>query len=236
MRDHPNDYILENTTIEKITLSDLLAHTTDSINTAKRAFFDIQAETIELNTGFFTNTSPVIDFPLVSVTQLHNTLILSCPCKAIKKKLCEHQVQVLFNIMEQPYLRVFYDSKLRQQKLKEFAKEYGLENEADLDDFFEIEPANRNFTVKPRIKELIKVNETTKSQLQEQLLPKKSQRLKEKLTETDLRKTVLVIRKRKYYDQLNIELYEGEATKGGKIKNPSNHIRCVEFNLENRQD
>jgi SNF2 family DNA or RNA helicase len=220
MRDHPHDYILENTTIDKLTLSDLLAHTTDSINTAKRAFFDIQAETIELNTGFFTNTSPVIDFPLVSVTQLHNTIILSCPCKAIKKKLCEHQVQVLFNIIEQPYLRVFYDTKLRQQNLKEFAKEYGLENEADLDDFFEIEPANRNFTVKPRIKELIKVNETTKTQLQEQLLPKKSQRLKEKLAETEFRKTVLVIRKRKYYDQLNIELYEGEATKGGKIKNP----------------
>ena len=139
MRDHPHDYILENTTIDKLTLSDLLAHTTDSINTAKRAFFDIQAETIELNTGFFTNTSPVIDFPLVSVTQLHNTIILSCPCKAIKKKLCEHQVQVLFNIIEQPYLRVFYDTKLRQQNLKEFAKEYGLENEADLDDFFEIE-------------------------------------------------------------------------------------------------
>src|SRR5687767_12834674 len=126
MRDHPHDYILENVTIPTLTMAHLLNHCTETINTVRRSFFEIQAESIEVNAGIFTNGSPVIDFPLVSVNQLQNTLILSCPCATTKQKLCEHQAQVLYNIMDRPYLRVFYDAALREQKLREYAKEYGM--------------------------------------------------------------------------------------------------------------
>ncbi|MBI3136779.1 MAG: DEAD/DEAH box helicase family protein [Bacteroidetes bacterium] len=220
MRDHPNDYIIENVTIPTLTLSVLLSHCSDSLNTVRRSFFEIQAESVEVNYGVFTNASPVIDFPLVSVSQLQNTLILSCPCNTPKRKLCEHQAQVLYNIMDRPYLRIFYDTALREQKLREFAKEYGLEKEEHPDDFFELEAAVRSVNIKPRMPELLKVNEATTAQLKEQLLPKKMLRADAKSVTETVRKMILVIRKRKYYDQLNIEVYEGESGKAGKLKNP----------------
>jgi len=152
MRDHPNDYIIENATIPSLTLSLLLNHCTEAINTGRRSFFEIQAVTIEVNYGLFTNTSPVIDFPTVSVSQLHQTLVLSCPCATSKRKLCEHQAQVLYNIMDRPYLRIFYDQDLRSKKLQEAARDYGMENEKELDDFFELDYHNRLVSVKPRLK------------------------------------------------------------------------------------
>lgn len=220
MRDHPNDYIIENATIPSLTLSLLLNHCTEAINTGRRSFFEIQAVTIEVNYGLFTNTSPVIDFPTVSVSQLHQTLVLSCPCATPKRKLCEHQAQVLYNIMDRPYLRIFYDQDLRSKKLQEAARDYGMENEKELDDFFELDYHNRLVSVKPRLPELIKLNAVTTSQIKEQLLPKKAGPPADAPENASHKRRILVIRKRKYYDQLNIELYEGETGKGGKLKNP----------------
>src|SRR6218665_1995748 len=131
MREHPHEYILENTSIPGLTHSLILKHSSEIADTGKRGFFDIQPESIEINSGLFIHPSAAIVFPAVAVSQIDDTLILSCECSIPKKKLCEHQVQVLYNIMDRQHLRIFFDAKLRLEKIKLFAKEYGLENESD---------------------------------------------------------------------------------------------------------
>ena len=50
-----------------------------------------------------------------------------------------------------------------------------------------------------------------------ELLPKAAKRVEQAGTEN---KRILVLGKHKNYDQLNIKIFEGNATKDGKIKNP----------------
>lgn len=217
MREHPNEYILENITLSDITYSELLKHSSEVIDTSKRNFFDIQPQVIQVNFGLFYNPSSSIDFPMVSVSQVNNSTVLSCSCKTPKTKMCEHQGQVLYNIIDRSYFCIFFDERLRNQKMREVAKDYGLEREMNLDEFFELQYINRSVTIKPKVKGLIPLNQTGSNLLKDELLPK----LNKPIPHTGQKeKMIMVFRKHKHYDQLNIELFEGSATKDGKIKNP----------------
>jgi SNF2 family DNA or RNA helicase len=217
MPDPSTDYILENATLSEITYSELLQHSSELIDTGKRNFFDIQPQVIQVNFGVFYNPSSSFDFPFVTVSQVNHSLILSCSCKAPKKKMCAHQVQVLYNIIDRSYFCIFFDDRLRHQKIKEAAKEYGLDKENNLDDFFELHYINKSVSIQPKIKGLIPFNQTNTSVLREELLPKANSPAEHTGEKT---KMILVLRKHKNYDQLQIDLFEGNTTKDGKIKNP----------------
>jgi len=217
MRDHLTDYTLENLTISEITYSELLNHSSELIDTSKRSFFDIQPQVLEVNFGLFSNPSASFDFPMVSVSQVNNSVLLSCSCKTPKRKMCEHQVQVLYNIIDKSYFCIFFDEKLRRQKIREVAKDYGLEYEDKLDDYFELQYINKSITVKPKIKGLIPFNASTTAVLKEELLPLAGKKIEQG---EEKEKMILVLKKHKHYEQLNMELYEGNITKDGKIKNP----------------
>lgn len=217
MPDLLTDYILENINLSEISYSELLTHSSELIDTSKRNFFDIQPQVIQVNFGVFYNPSSSFDFPFVTVSQVNNSIILSCSCKTPKKKLCEHQVQVLYNIIDRSYFCIFFNDKLRYQKIREVAKDYGLDKENDLDDYFELHYINKSVSIQPRIKGLIPFNSANTATLKEGLLPRSG-----KLPEQSVEKTklVMVLRKHRNYDQLHIDLFEGNTTKEGKIKNP----------------
>lgn len=217
MRDSATDYTLENITLSDITYSELLNHSSEMIDTGKRNFFDIQPQVIQVNFGVFYNPSSSFDFPFVTVSQVNGSLILSCSCKTPKKKMCEHQVQVLYNIIDRAYFCIFFDDRLRHQKIKEVAKDYGLDKENDLDEYFELHYINKSVSIQPKIKGLIPFNQVNTGTLKENLLPKQTKPIEQPGEKT---KMILVIRKHKNYDQLQIDLFEGNATKEGKIKNP----------------
>ncbi len=217
MRDLQTEYILENISLPEITYSELLNHSSELIDTSKRNFFDIQPQVLEVNFGVFSNPSSSFDFPMVSVSQVNGSILLSCSCKTPKKKMCEHQVQVLYNIIDKLYFSIFFDEKLRRQKIREVAKDYGLEFEDKLDDFFEVQYINKSIHIKPKLKGLIPFNTTNTATLKEELLPASVKKIEQG---TEKEKMIVVIKKHKHYDQLNIELHEGGVTKEGKIKNP----------------
>ncbi len=217
MRDHPTEYILENTSLSEITYSELLAHSSELIDTSKRNFFDIQPQVLNINFGLFSNPSATLDFPLVSVTQLNHSIVLSCSCKTPKTKLCEHQVQVLYNIIDRSYFCIFFDEKLRNQEMKKVAKEYGLERENDLDQYFDLQYIHKSVSIKPKAKGLQPFTASTTAVTMQELVPKDVKRIEQLGLKNKL---IMVLGKHKNYDQLNIKLYEGNATKDGKIKNP----------------
>lgn len=220
MRQHPHEYILENSTIATLTYSDLLKHSADFFDVGARGFFDIHPQSIDLNVGVFTHPSTGLAFPVVSVSQLNDSVVISCGCQAPKKKLCEHQTQVLYNIIDRLYLRIFFDTNLRKTKMQQVAKEYGLEEEAKLDDFFYVEYVNKSFEIKPRIKELLPLNKATNDYFREHLLPQKNLVLPGIVDEKSNTKMAIVFRKHKYYERFVVELFEGQVSRDGKLKNP----------------
>lgn len=217
MQELRNQYIFENINFSGFSIFDIQKYCSERIDIERENLKDIQPYFIEINSGVFYKPLSNIDFPSVAVNFIGSSLILECPCDALKTKMCSHQAQVLYTIIERPDLRIFFDEKLRRKKLEDFAKDYGLENEPNLDEYFQLEHVHNSLRIEPKIKELIKLNS---DELQQKLLPKITNPFHEIKVQNPSKKMFLVIKKHKYYDRFGIELFEAETTQSGKIKNP----------------
>lgn len=217
MQNFKNQYIFENINFSIISIFDIQKHCVEAIDIDRKDLNNIQSYVIEINSGVFFKSTSSLYFPNVAVNFIGNSLILDCPCHAPKHKMCTHQAQVLFTIIERQDLRVFFDEKLRLKKLQDFAKDYGLENEPNLEDYFHLENEHNSLIIQPKIKEIIKQNV---DELKQKLLPKKTNKFQEFEIQKQSKKMILVIKKHKYDDRFGLELFEAETTQSGKIKNP----------------
>ena len=212
-------YTFDNKTISNLTYAEIAKVSSEAMETDRNGFFDIHPQFIEVDAGAFTHPG-AIRFPVVTVAQTVQSLIVSCPCGAAGAQLCAHQAQVLFNIVDRTYLRIYFDPVLRQSKMQQAAKDYGMEAMPNLDDFFQVEYTNKSFAIQPKIKALFPFTQDTDALLKEQLLPLK--KVKPPVLNSGLENTttIMVLRKHKYHDQLVIELLNGPMSKDGKVKNP----------------
>ncbi|TDE15380.1 DEAD/DEAH box helicase [Dyadobacter psychrotolerans] len=224
-----HDFVFVNLTVSALTNSHLLQHSAQLPETESRGYFDLQPKFIGIDDAVFNIQSGFADTIEVTVNQTGKDLHLHCECRIPKKKLCEHQTRVLYNLMDRKDLRAFFDKKTRIEKIKPVAAEYGLENEPDVDLYFELEYANRTLTVKPRKKELLAVNPASVTLLENQLLPIKSLHLQNAQETAEKSKMIVVIGQHKYYDQFYISLFEAQTTKDGKIKNPLNLVNPLDI-------
>lgn len=214
----PDAYILPNFHISSLNHSFILQHSAAFASTSKRAFFEVHPESIEINAGVFIHPNHPLPFPTVVVTTHDHTLAVSCACVLPKKRLCEHQVQVLLNIIERPTLKAFFDEKLRDEKIREVAGQYGLENEPNLDEVFEIHYAPKTLDIRPKTKELFPVSPASQAYAKEQLLAEEPSSAVTATSEGS--KQIVVLGKHKYYEHFYIELFEAHTTKEGKVKAP----------------
>ncbi|HBV14301.1 DEAD/DEAH box helicase [Chryseobacterium carnipullorum] len=219
-------YILENKSITTLSVYDLLKHTSGSAFLEIRDFHEIYPTAIENNNAVFTKSSPLKDFPDVSVSQIGSSIVSTCSCNSAKDQLCEHQTEIIHCILENKNFRTFFDPFLRKKLLMAKAKSYGLENEPDLDMYFDLEYADGKVEVRSKIKEMLPIDEEV---LKQQLLPQRSSVIEElALLETGKRK-ILVIGRHRYYSHLNFSLMEADATQAGKIKNPVNPVDAMQL-------
>ena len=217
-RYHANEYVLEGFNFSSGTLSFILAHCAEKPDTSISHFYDIQPEFIEINSGIFSNPYSKTNFPKVTVQYKESRMVLNCECKTPKRKLCDHQAQVLYNVTERTELRIFFDVSLRNGKIKETATEYGLENETGLNKYFQLRYEDRVLKITPVMENLLRVNEAGNKYLSEQLLPLEQSPLAKHDSNTLSNKTVLVFSQHKYYKHLQVDLYEAETNKAGKLK------------------
>ncbi|HYG40861.1 MAG TPA: DEAD/DEAH box helicase [Cytophagales bacterium] len=229
LKDHPNDYIFRDFDISALSFSYILKHTSAQLEIDSRNFLDIHPQTLEINFGTFINLSGSIDSPVVEVIQGVRELKLSCECSTPKRKLCEHQAQVLFNIMDRKEFRIFFDEKLRHEKMKKVAVDYGLEHESNPDNFFQLEYNNKSVEIKPKIKELLPINKETDKYLKEHLIPKQRVHLPSSKGEKENTKQIVVLAHHKFYNHLYIELFETQTTLDGKVKNPLKSIAPLDL-------
>ena len=212
------EVLIEEFTTEQLNQVFISKHAEHPVDAGLSDFYDVRAVDPELGYCMFICRPGTAKTAYVTVTLAHKTLRLGCDCEEPGDKLCSHQAQVLFNIMRRDELRIFFDGKLRQEKMRVVAKDFGLEHEPVLDDFFQVEYNNRSIAITPKVPELFKVNTESKRYLKENLLPQRNSPLVNQNTATTQR--ILVFRKHKYYNHFIVELYDAERTSQGKIKNP----------------
>lgn len=209
-------FTIENRTIASLSHADVLQHSAVVVSAQKRFDKDVQVLSLDIDRGSFLHNSSV-----EATTHIVQTehLLLSCTCSSAKNALCEHQSQLLLQLIDKPALRVFFDTKLRQNILKKTAMEYGLEQEEDLDSYFTLEYDPLGPKVKPLLQGLVKTSQSFLQQVKQQLGTTQSIIPYSNKT-TASEKQIVVLSKHKYYDHLVVELYLAQSTKEGKLKSP----------------
>lgn len=220
------EYILDNVNISTLSVYDLLKHTSDSTFIGIRDFRDISPVAIEKDTGIFTKQSTLHDFPMVNITRIGSSLLCSCTCNNEKKQLCIHQAEIIHCIIEDKNYRLFFDDMLRKKVFLPKAKGYGLENEPDLDQYFELQYIDGRIEVVSKIKEMLPVDDVI---LKRDLVPQFSSKLDELAVQETAKKQILVIGKHRYYNHLTFSLMEAETTQSGKIKNPISPVDAMQL-------
>ncbi|MFN1218983.1 SNF2-related protein [Chryseobacterium kwangjuense] len=219
-------YILENTSIPLLSVYDLLKHTSGSAFLEIKDFREVFPLAIETYHGIFSKESPLKAYPEVSVSQIGTSLVTTCSCSNPKDKLCEHQAEIIHCILEEKKFRTFFDPFLCKKLFIAKAKNYGLENEPDLDIYFELEYLEDKVEVKPKIREMLSIDEDV---FKQQLIPQRSSIIDELALQDSGKRKILVIGKHRYYNHLNFSLMEADNTQSGKIKNPVNSIDAMQL-------
>lgn len=213
---NPYDYILEGFNLQNLSAIVILKHLNQQIHTDVKGFYGLVAEQIEIDFAAFSSYDSAAVFPIVQVQQNEKNVKLSCRCETPKTKLCEHQAQVLYNILYRQELLIFFDKNLRKQQLLKIAVNYGLEYEKDLESIFNLTLQNGEIKIKPKIEALQPFNREAKEQLEQMLLPKETG----KKPNVDAGNLILVLGQHRYYNNLTLQLFEAQITKNGKVKNP----------------
>ncbi|QRR03996.1 DEAD/DEAH box helicase [Dyadobacter sandarakinus] len=229
MRTNLHTYVLDNFNLAELTHSVILNHSAELPSTEKRGFFDIVPEAIDVDYGIFKIPAAYTDFVKVVLRQNKTSVILSCECGAPERKLCPHQIQLLYNILRYKDLRAFFDQPLRHEKIRQAAADYGMENEPEPDRFFALELAGKELLIKPRLKELIPVNAASVAQLETRLMPAAPPELPGEKAVAENRKMIAVLGQNKYYDHFFLELYDAPTTRDGKLKNPLVPLNALEM-------
>lgn len=211
------EYTLFNTHISTLSVYELLKHTQNGSFMENRDFRNIYPIALELNVGVFTKKNSAADFPRVSVSQIGNDIISSCSCDHDSQKLCQHQAEIIHCILEQEDFRIFYDHNLRRKILVRSAKGYGLENEPNLDAYFQLNHKDGKLNIESKIKELLKMDELA---FKKDLIPQQQSIIKKLAVQETDKKQILVIGRHRYYNQLSFLLMEADIAQTGKIKNP----------------
>ena len=225
---HSHDYVFEDFIFSDLTNTFILKNSLEIADDGKRGYFDLLPTSIELNQASFKDTYSFFQQLPTQATLKNNTLTLICKCLTKKKKMCEHQVQLLFNLKDRKELRVFFDADLRRKEIYAVALDYGLENEPDFETYFDLSYNGRTLDITPKIKEILPVNKKTTDFLTKNLLPIKNQ-----ITPVDTNysnsKLIMVFGQHRYYDHIFVEFLEAKTTKDGSIKNPLNQKDPLDF-------
>ncbi|GGM87705.1 hypothetical protein GCM10010967_20340 [Dyadobacter beijingensis] len=223
-----HNFIFLDFNISDLSVSHILNNSAEMPATEKRGFFDIQPYEIDIDYAAFRVPVSLTETFKVVMKQDHRAVNLYCECTRPKRKLCPHQSQVLYNFLNRRDLRAFFDKKLRHEKIREEAVFYGLENEADLDPYFQLEYANRELRIKPKLKELIPLDTLSLEAMQEQLGAGTTPTLPGPKPQSPDTKPIVAIGLNKYYDHFFMEMYEAPVTRQGKLKNPFTALNPLE--------
>ncbi|MBK8505061.1 MAG: DEAD/DEAH box helicase [Saprospiraceae bacterium] len=227
---HPDDFlnhrfVFPNLTIEHLKEDHIHWNSQEKIE--NNPVIQILVEKLGVDEGVFTYQGPLHVKQLVTLIQRDNQINLFCDCKTQETKLCRHQAQVLLNVLRRDDLRIFFSPKIRQQKLRRFAQDYGLANEPSLDSAFDIKYENGQLILAPKQTGLIPVNHAIMENWTNEIIGQQDiSRAPSPVKAT--RPNLIVLRSHKFFHHLIIDLYQAPLSQEGKPKNPFTPIPPTE--------
>lgn len=221
MIEKAHQYIITHSNITQLSTYSLLKHVHSALFLDHKDYLKLVPSEITINEAIFTHPEDTLGFPPVHIQQQDQHIMLYCSCAQPKNKLCDHQAQALFCLLEKENYRIFFDDDLRRRKLRAVAKDYGLEQEKDLDAFFSIHYEDGKINIQTQVKELLKIDQ---QHFERHLLPITSGKPNESKPTKESLQTILVIGRHRYYQQLHIQLMQAERTLQGALKNPVDPI------------
>ncbi|AEA43655.1 SNF2-related protein [Fluviicola taffensis DSM 16823] len=165
----------------------------------------------------------------VILTQENHTVVLACSCGGNGKKLCDHQAIVLYRVMEHGDFRVFYDESDRRKRIADVAFSYGISDEKQWDELFQLSYENRQVKVASKNPELIRLNQEKKDELTKKLAPVAFS--PEKLNK-HLPNRYISFRALENENHFEFQLHESALTQNGKIKPPIHSLNALELALQ----
>lgn len=227
--DNYNTYTFSDFNILELSTVFILKHSSGPVDTEATGFFELEPQLIDINYASFSDNKSQIRFPEAVVKREDDQLILYCSCPVLKNRLCEHQSRLLFNLMNRTELRIFFDERLRHDKMRLFAKAYGLEKENNPDDFFTVSYNNKKSDIQPVITDLLPVDKEKNAVIKELLLPKNVMALPKGVENDAHTKTILVLKKHRYYAHFQVALLSGGMTATGKLRNPLTELNAADL-------
>jgi hypothetical protein len=224
-----SEYIFRDFHVSSLSPVFVLKHSAFPVDPGVKGFYNLQPEEIVKDSALFMVRDIASREFSVSVNNIDHTLLLVCSCNHPSANLCEHQSQVLFNLVSRDELKIFFDEELRWNRIRQVAKDYGLESEKNPDEFFKVEYIGRAIEIKPKNRDLLKINKETDLYFKSNLLPHVVTPVYLNPDVFPATKRIVVFREHKYYKHFYIELYEAAASIKGKIKNPLTLIDPLNF-------
>ncbi|MBD1392367.1 DEAD/DEAH box helicase [Mucilaginibacter sp. ZB1P21] len=225
---HHHTFVLKGIPFETITEVTIARYAAVGVYFDAASYQHITPRFLEIDQGTFGHEYGNMNFPDVTIVQHSGQLLCSCTCNASAEKLCEHEAFVLAALIKRDELAIFFNATARRQKLKKVAADYGLENEADLDAFFNIRYEDKKLSITPALESLIPVTKESLFDMNQQVAP--APLFTPAQTANDARQiTCVVLRQHKYYKYLFIDLYTAQTAKDGKIKNPLTAVNPLDM-------
>lgn len=221
-----NAYIIPCTSFSEITNQTLAFHSSGQL-LEEKVNLNLIPDEITINYGAFINPGSSIPFPGVVVLRQADKLVLSCACPDNFGKLCDHQQQTLFNLLNRQELRIFFDEKLRSEKIKKLAADYGLEKEQDLDGLFEVKYLRGKIEIKPKNPAILPVTKESLAAFHHKIKSPDDYIPQANNSQPNSSRCI-ILKQHKYYRHLYIELLEAQTTREGKLKNPFASINPLE--------
>jgi len=221
-------YTFYNQGIPQLNEVEIQRHSFESGGADGRAYYDLMPVEIELNSAAFNVDSTKFS-ALVHVIQLEDRLIASCSCDFNLDKLCMHQSRALSNIIKRSDLLIYFDRKLRLEKLKQHSASYGQISENELDSYFYLEYGFKNVKVKAKASGLLPLTREFLSTLKSQLFIKPEISAVAKAKQAAQSETFVLLRQHRFYKHLYIDLCYADTTQAGKIKNPIGSVDPLSF-------
>ena len=210
----------------------LMKHLSAEVDTRSKGFYEMKVDHLELNNGIFSYASSLPGRHSLTIRQVGDETRLFCGCLNGTSKLCEHEARALFNVHQRPSLRLFFDSRFREQQMRLKAAEYGLEQEPILSDFFMLQYEDGKTTIVAKIRGMYASSGKTNEQLAAALLPAMP------FGDSDHHKMAgqsagnrmaLVFSEHRFYRHLVLTLVEGIRASDGKLKNPIQTLNPVDL-------
>ena len=214
--------------VSSLSESFIRQHTSAEAHLDDQGYKNVSPLNLEIDKGEFTKQLNSISFPAVTVLQQPLKITVSCECLAKGAFFCEHQAQILIAIVKRDDLRAFFDPKFRYEKLNQFAHDYGMEHEPDLDRYFQLGYQHNKLHISARSPTLLPVTNTSLKLLKELIISEADLSISES-GDNEEEAVFVVVKQHKYYKNLVINLYKASIAKDGKIKNPLRPLSPLQY-------